>query len=423
MPSVESSAKTRKEAIQLALDQLGVEMHDVDEIEILDEGSRGFLGLGARPVRVRVTAKRGKQRPAAQDERRPEQRERQTEGAGDERRRGPRDDRRGRDRHRGRDERVPRREHDGRPAAPAPRDEQRRDAGDRPAPSGQRDEQRRQRDRGDRQHGRDRAPRHRDDPGREPRAQRQRRPDQGPQADRRRAQEEPGPEALNQPLAQETESSPLTEDQGREAAALLQSIISQMGIEATVEFRRDGDGAARLDVATQDSALLIGRKGRSLQAMQYLINRIIARSDKNEVTERLVVDIEGYVDRRRDALEGMARGLAERAKESGRDVRLKPMSPQERRVIHLTLQGDPDVRTFSIGDALYRQVVISPRVKQPSGGQGGPASESHHRPRGGIKRRASGRLMRPRPANMRRGGAPQRPGPQDSGNSGEDAGA
>lgn len=399
MPSVETSAKTRKEAIQLALDQLGVEMHDVDEIEIVDEGSRGFLGLGARPVRVRVTAKRGKQRPP-QEDRRTEQRGRQGEGAREERPRAPRDDRRGRDRRRDRDERPPRRE-----------------GHERPASAQHRDERPRGRERGDRQHGRDRGPQRRGDvaphEARPPHARTQ----QAPQADQRDRQEAPEPHAADRSLAQEFESSPLTEDQGREAGALLQSIISQMGIEARVEFRRDQDGAARLDVTTQDGALLIGRKGRSLQAVQYLINRIIARGDKNEVTERLVVDIEGYVDRRRDALEIMARELAARAKASGRDVRLKPMSPQERRIIHLTLQEDPDVRTFSIGDALYRQVVISPRVKQASGG------ETPHRPRGGVKRRASGRLMRPRPANMRRPGGPHRAGPQHSGDSGEDTNA
>lgn len=160
----------------------------------------------------------------------------------------------------------------------------------------------------------------------------------------------------------------MTDEQGREAAALLQDVISKMGIEATVEYKRDADGSARLDVASPDSALLIGRKGRNLQAMQYIINRIIARADSNEVSERLLVDIEGYVDRRRESLEELAQNLAERAKATGRDVHLKPLSPQERRVVHLTLQGDPDVRTFSIGDTLHRIVVISPKNRRGGGG-------------------------------------------------------
>lgn len=162
----------------------------------------------------------------------------------------------------------------------------------------------------------------------------------------------------------------MTDEQGREAAALLQDVISKMGIEAQVEYKRDADGSARLDVASPDSALLIGRKGRNLQAMQYIINRIIARADNNEVPERLLVDIEGYVDRRRASLEELAQNLAERAKATGRDVHLKPLSPQERRVVHLILQGDPDVRTFSIGDTLHRIVVISPKNRRGGGGGG-----------------------------------------------------
>ncbi|HNT88771.1 MAG TPA: KH domain-containing protein [Candidatus Hydrogenedentes bacterium] len=205
---------------------------------------------------------------------------------------------------------------------------------------------------------------------------------------------------------------------------MLQSIVTKMGFAAEVAFRRDQDEAARLDVKTEDGALLIGRKGRNLQAMQYLINRIVARGDKNDVTERLVVDIEGYVDRRRESLEALARDLAARAKEQGRDVRVKPLSPQERRVIHLTLQDDPDVRTFSFGDALYRQLVISPRNKQAS--QSRAPQEAHaahgaHPSRGGVKRRATGRLMRPRPTNMRRSSAPQGSTPSDSGATGGDA--
>ena len=73
-----------------------------------------------------------------------------------------------------------------------------------------------------------------------------------------------------------------------------------------------------------------------------------------------MVDVEGYLDRRRDTLEDMAQRLAERAKSSGRRVRVKPLSPQERRIIHLALHDDPDVRTFSVGESNFRSVIIAP---------------------------------------------------------------
>jgi spoIIIJ-associated protein len=184
--------------------------------------------------------------------------------------------------------------------------------------------------------------------------------------------------------------APITDEQGREAAAMLLEIISKMGLVATVEYARAEDGAARLNISSEDSALLIGRKGRNLQAMQYIINRIISRTDANDVTERLIVDIEGYVDRRKESLEELAENMAARAKSAGRDMRLKPMSPQERRIVHLALQDDEDVRTFSLGDSLFRTVVISPKERR-SGGGGAGSRDSRGGGRGGSRRGGRGR--------------------------------
>ncbi len=133
-----------------------------------------------------------------------------------------------------------------------------------------------------------------------------------------------------------------------------------MGIESKVQPVESVQGGLTLSVESPDSALLIGRKGRNLTAMQYLINRIFNRQDEWQQTERIIVDVEGYLDRRRDTLEDMALRMAERAKASGRRVRVKPLSPQERRIVHLALHDDPDVRTFSVGESNYRSVIIAP---------------------------------------------------------------
>ena len=282
MRSVEVSAKTREEAIKLALEQLDID-RDEAHVEIVDEGSNGIFGFGARPVKLRVTTEvsgpapkepRGKapvsQKPAPREK-------------------GP----------------APIRER----SAPPSRDRQ-------PAPA------------------RDRQP----DPAREKAA--------------------PAPVRAAAPVR--TAPPVLHPTSDGEAAALLKEVIHQMGIEATVTSFATEDGGICLKVDSPDSAILIGRKGRNLSSMQYLINRMIHNGEGDD-SERIVIDIEGYLDRRQEALEDLARRLAQKAKETRRRVRVKPMSSQERRVIHMTLEDDPDVKTFSVGDALVRSVIIAPK--------------------------------------------------------------
>ena len=310
MQSVEASAKTRKEAIQKALDELGVELHEV-EIEILDEGSKGFLGLGARDVRVCVTAEGLPDRPkkAAAPER--------------ERPREPRESR------------QPRRRGGGSNREEKPSKQAGEGASSKSEESGQR-------------------------------------------KPRREAAGERAPQA-----------APVSEAAAKEAAALLGELISKMGIEASVREAATEDSGFRLVVESEDSALLIGRKGRNLNALQYLINRMVAPRD-GEAMERLVVDIEGYQERRRQSLEEMAQSLARRAKDTGKEMRVKPLSPQDRRVIHVALQDDPDVRTFSLGNSTMRTVVIAPKEDGRSGNNRRSGDGRPRRPRGGGSRRQQG---------------------------------
>ena len=187
---------------------------------------------------------------------------------------------------------------------------------------------------------------------------------------------------------EERDVAPVSDARREEAASLLAEVVGKMGIEAKVTSSLTENGRARVNVESPDSAILIGRKGRNLQAIQYLLNRMM-RPGEGETVERFIVDIESYLDRRRENLEEMARHLAERAKETGRDVRVKPLSPQERRIIHLTLQDDPDVRTFSLGTSSIRTVVISPKNQARNGGRdAGREGGRSRRPRGGRGRRS-----------------------------------
>jgi spoIIIJ-associated protein len=189
------------------------------------------------------------------------------------------------------------------------------------------------------------------------------------------------------------EPKPYTEEskhRDSEAAALLQEIVTRMGIQAKVDVRRADEGYSVLDVESPDSAILIGRKGRNLSAMQYLINRMTKRGENGE-DDRLVVDVEGYVGRRQTALEEMAAQMAEKAKRSGRRVKVKPLDPHERRIIHVTLQNDPEVRTFSVGDAPIKSVIIAPKNEQRGDRGGRPPRRRGRRGGSGRGRNSSQR--------------------------------
>jgi spoIIIJ-associated protein len=439
MKAIEASGKTREEAMQGALKELGVELYEVDKIEVLDEGSKGLFGFGARPVRVRLTVEhleddraaapaRGRggrdQRPERGAERpqRPERGPQQQGPRGGDR--GPRADNRGgqqarEGQQRGGQQRDNRNDRGGdrnRPERPQQGQQQQR-AGE---PQAQRPQGQQQRGPRPQQQPRT-APRPAaggaDDSARprhvnvhEEALDALRRAEQFEQFDGVPAGKAAAPDAYDDPNALDVVDAaeaggeerpdeafePITEEQGQEAAAVLRELIAKMGIEAEVTFVHTEDGTAKLDVRSQDSAMLIGRKGRTLGAIQYLVNRMVAQGDTAENTERLMVDVEGYVDRRRETLEDLARHFAGRVKESGRPARLKPLSPQERRIIHVTLRNDPEVRTASLGEALYRTVVISPINARPGrpqgqGGGGGRGRGSRGgRGRGGGGRRPDG---------------------------------
>jgi len=389
MRVAEASAATREDAIRQAREELGVEMYEVDRIEIVDEGSKGLFGFGARPVKVKIYVEK------------PAEAKADTGGKG----RGPRGGRdrkedatprEARGRRGARKSRDDRQDDGAREARPESREEDAtaragsRDGGEREAreESGGRGSRRGGRRRGGRGRGSNGAGAQEKSRERAPRGEG--RSDE--RSERAERKSEPLPESHDEEVTE-----PITDEQGAAAATLLQEVIDKMGIEASVSFVRTDDGSARLDVASEDSAILIGRKGRTLGAMQYLINRMAFQSDTAENTERLVVDVEGYVDRRRETLMDIARENAERAKETGRNQRLKPMSPQERRIIHVALQDDPDVRTFSAGEALYRSVVIAPKGGAEDRGRGDRGRNN----RGGNRSRRGGRgRRRERPAEV-----------------------
>lgn len=362
MKVIESEGKTREEAIEKGLKELGVDMHDLEKIDVIDEGSRGFLGLGTRPVRVRLTIDMPEQ-PRRRDQQR---------GARSDNERGRRPERR-----QNNDEQ--RRPREQQPAEADARNGRRKKKSRRR--KGQDETEQRANDRrgggkpGGRQHKDDRRPQqagntHKASPitGKpvatisEEADEAMRRAEQFDNHTTE-AEHDNGVHTEELPLdaRPDEEIEPITDEQGNEAAAVLAEMLNKMELEGTIEFKRCDDGSARLVIDSDaDGGILIGKRGVTLNAIQYLINRMIARGDAQENSERLVVDVGGYVDRRKATLIDMAKSMAKRAKETRRNIRLKPLSPQERRIIHLTLEQDQEVRTYSTGDSLFRSIVINP---------------------------------------------------------------
>ncbi len=144
------------------------------------------------------------------------------------------------------------------------------------------------------------------------------------------------------------------------AKKTLEDILRLLEVEASVDLREDSERIL-LNIQGDGSGLLIGRKGQTLDAIEYLINKIVHKEAEDK--KRIVVDTENYRLRREDSLVKLAQRLAEKAKRLGRPVTISPMSAHDRRIIHLALQDDKTLRTWSTGSGLYRKVIISPEKK------------------------------------------------------------
>ena len=152
----------------------------------------------------------------------------------------------------------------------------------------------------------------------------------------------------------------------RFAVAFLDELARRAGLAARVTVEETQDRiVARMEGGPELGAL-IGRHGAALDALQYLLN--VAAARVSDERRRVHLDVAGYRERRRQALERLALRMAERARRTRRPVALEPMPAAERRVVHLALQNHPEVRTESTGTEPHRRVVIVPR--RPARGSG-----------------------------------------------------
>ena len=312
MKSIEASGKTVKDAIRNGLAELGCDSDDVD-IQVVEMGSPGLFGMFGKPAKVRLTVKADD--PALEIEmpvlsldagntRKPKQDKRKVEKP------------------------APKVEKPIEKAAPT----EEAAAEDEEAPRKSRNRRRRR--------------------GGTKGVEGVETVENG--ADEAQAAPAPAPIIEHEPfLPTPVEAQ---SEEAKRASAFLSGLTERMGVPVAIALQESPE-QLRMQMTGEGMSLLIGRRGETLDALQYLTSLNINRGREEYL--RVSIDTENYRAKREEALRKLAIRMAGRAKKSGRRVALEPMNPYERRILHSALQDDPDVTTHSEGEEPYRRVIIT----------------------------------------------------------------
>ena len=158
--------------------------------------------------------------------------------------------------------------------------------------------------------------------------------------------------------AEKEEKLAEVEPQTKEACEkFLKDVLKSMDMEVTLTSDIDEDGALSINMEGENMGILIGKRGQTLDSLQYLTNRVANKMQNGYV--RVKLDTENYRARRKETLENLAKNIAHKVKRTKRSVSLEPMNPYERRIIHSSLQGDKYISTHSEGEEPYRRVVVT----------------------------------------------------------------
>ena len=294
MNSIEISAKTVKEATRLGLEQLNCDLADCD-IEVLEMGSPGIFGIFGKPAKVRLTRKN-----AGKDEF---------------------------------DIDMPKLSLDG-GAAPKK---------SRPAKQPQQKKEEKKPEA---------------EAAEEPKPERKSKPRN--RRERKDAPKTEAPETVAAPVVEEEPFVATPEEQLSPSAVKARDFIAQltqhMGAPVTMEIMETPE-QLRVKMAGENMSMLIGRRGETLDSVQYLTSLCVNRGREDYL--RVSLDTENYRAKREEALRKLAIRMANRAKKTGKRVALEPMNPYERRILHSALQNDPEVTTHSEGEEPYRRVIIT----------------------------------------------------------------
>ena len=184
------------------------------------------------------------------------------------------------------------------------------------------------------------------------------------------------------------------EEQRIEAMAILKQILEQMGEPTDVRQIEIDAETVEIEIKGDGSGILIGRHGQTLDALEYIVNRILARRIKDAAP--ISLETESYRARRRQQLARMALSMGEKAKREHKPVRLEPMPPRDRRVVHLALKDDPMITTRSAGDGIMRSIEIVPS----DGGRAQPRGDGQQQR--GRRRDSGGEPQREREREVQR---------------------
>ena len=379
MRSVEVTGKSVDEAITGALLQLGASSDQV-QIEVLEEGGKGLLGLFHRTARIRATMKEGEesvldhtesnvvkaaQMAAAVEKETVKETPKEVEVKEEKPEEPVKEEKAEASVKKAEEEKKPAEENipynfekyeavtsTGETVTIDDSIEQRirRANAEREARGGEKD------NRGGEKRS-SRSEEKRDRRGRKGDARRDRR-----EADRLPAEEElPEKEVKDiQPKVYEVPAD--AEEVKAKVTAFLSDVLKAMGIETTLTAEFSEDGILEVNIEGEGMGVIIGKRGTTLDSLQYLATLVVNKGRNDHV--RMKLDTEGYRARRQETLEKLAINLAKKAKRTGRRVALEPMNPYERRIIHSVLQADRGVETYSEGEEPYRKVVITPRRKR-----------------------------------------------------------
>ena len=311
MKSIEATGKTVNDAIRNGLEQLGLERDDV-EIQVIEMGSPGLFGMFGKRARVRLTEKGA---DPALDIEMPVL---TLDGGSSRKARGDKS----------RAEKP----------AKAPRSEE-TETTPETAESGESDEA--------------------DRPAKKRRSRSRRRKSSSERAEIAEDAEET-PVVESAPVIEREPFEPTPDDQlsdtARKAGQFLTGLTERMDVPVSVEIMETPE-QLRMQMTGDNMSLLIGRRGETLDALQYLTSLTVNRGREDYL--RISIDTENYRAKREEALRKLAVRMAGRAKKSGKRVALEPMNPYERRILHSALQNDPDVTTHSEGEEPYRRVIIT----------------------------------------------------------------
>ena len=301
MKQYEFSAKTEDEAVELGLQELGVSIADV-EVQVEEEGSKGLFGLfGSRPVKVRLTLKDAEEDPLADllEEKPAKKTEKKAEKA---------------------EKKVEKK-------AEKAEEKTEKKAEKKPEKKAEKAEKKA-----------------------EPRAEEQ--TEEAPKAPKQEIRPMEKPEVTMIPAEELTDDSP-----AGIAHAFLMELTKLMGVDVSIDMGTDAEGNVFGYINGDTLGILIGRRGETLDAVQYLTSLKVNRG--REGYTRVTLDTENYRAKREDTLIRLANRMANRALRTGRKVSLEPMNPYERRIIHYALQQTDGVDTHSEGEEPNRHVVIT----------------------------------------------------------------